>query len=467
MLTIAKHQLLKGLRDAEFMFVATLVLLSFILNAFIYSERYKACTEDYAESIRTNTNMLAARQDNLMELVHYPQQMVKPPSALAFIADGGETKLPDTWTVNAFIYRDPDRSIRGNRLMPVIGSLDWSFIVGTLMTLLAVLISFGAVCGEKRDGTLRMMLSFPVSRMSVFLGNYLGLLTVLIITFLVGASINVGILLFNSALPATGEVLTAVGWAVALSVLCLSFFLLASLAVSSMVARPAVALVVLLVGWVLIVVAVPGLARLIAEQAFPVRSNFEVGREVESAIQEITDSQSDRAFTWYGDPYHEDVPWRAEWKRQVLTARQSIEDDANGERIRQANLINTISMASPSGLLGVALQELSGTGITGFVSLMRSTRRYQQQLHVFTVERDRLDPNSPHLVYSYGTSSDTGVFSQLPVEMSIVPRSQRLWREGGLPMDQSWPALQFILILVGNLQMAILAFIALARYDPR
>ena len=104
---------------------------------------------------------------------------------------------------------------------------------GTLMSLLTILISYEAISGEKRDGTLRLLLSNPVSRMQLFLGKYLGLLSVLLITLAVGAAVSITILITRGALPLTVDVAVSISWALLLACLCLSFFLLLSVAVSS------------------------------------------------------------------------------------------------------------------------------------------------------------------------------------------------------------------------------------------
>ncbi len=467
MITIAGFQLSEGLRDAKFIFIATLVLIAFVINAFSYSGYFREDRESFSRSERTTSAMLEQNSGSLRDLSNYAQKVVKPPSALAFLADGGMRKLPDTWSVNAFIFRDPERTQRGNRYMPVIGSFDWSFIVGTLMTLLSILVSYSAICGEKQSGTLRMILSSRVSRMSLFFGKYLGLLAATVIPFLLGGLLSVVILYTNNALPLTEAVLQTLGWVVCLSILCISIFILFGMAVSSMVSRPAVALVVALIGWIAVVIVVPGIARLIAERLAPVRANFEIEREIEAAIEAVVARQPNEASDIPGDEYRDTYPLRAQMLNERLTATQRVIVNSNEERIHQAVLLNIVTHISPTGLLNSSLQELSGTGVFGYETLMRNARRYQQQLHDFTVEKDSTDPDSWHLVSSSGSNSHTGFLSAKPVSLSEVPRWNRLWLQEGLAIERAWPFWQLVLLIMVNLQMAIIAFIALLCYDPR
>jgi ABC-type transport system involved in multi-copper enzyme maturation permease subunit len=467
MITIAGFQLAEGLRDAKFIFIATIVLVAFVINAFSYSAFFREDLESCSRSERTASAMLEQNSGSLRDLSNCLQKVVMPPTVLAFLADGGMRKLPDTWSVNAFILRDPERTKRGNRFMPVIGSFDWSFIVGTLMTLLSILVSYGAICGEKRSGTLRMILSSRVSRMSLFIGKYLGLLAVTVIPFLLGGFLSIVILHLNNALPLTEAVLQTLGWVVCLSILCISVFILFGMAVSSMVVRPVVALVVVLIGWILVVIVVPGLARLTAERIAPVRANFEIEREIEAAAEAVAAKQPNEAFDIPDNEYRDSFQKRAQFLNERLTATQRVITHSNEERIHQAKLLNTITYISPTGLLNSSLQDLSGTGVFGFETLLQNARRYQLQLHDFAVHKDSTDPDSWHLVSSSGTQSEWGFISEKPVSLSEMPKWNRLWLQEGLAVERAWPFWQLVLLIAVNLQMAIIAFIALLCYDPR
>lgn len=150
MINIMKRQILEGLKDTKYIFLAVLVILAFIINAFVYSGRYHQEMTDYNNNIAEMTTNLEAEANNLQSISNYPQIMLQYPSPLAFIADGGQLSLPNSLQVNAFQYVEPEAKARNNEKMPVFEALDWSFIVGVLMTLLAILISFGVICGEKR-----------------------------------------------------------------------------------------------------------------------------------------------------------------------------------------------------------------------------------------------------------------------------------------------------------------------------
>jgi ABC-type transport system involved in multi-copper enzyme maturation permease subunit len=467
MFTIIKHQLQEGLQDAKFLFLALLILITFTINGVVYSEQYNANLDDYAKIINTTTQMLDNNKDNLQSLANYTQTFVKPPSALTFIADGGNALLPNAMTVNAFIHRAPHNLGRGNKAKSLLPPIDWVFIVGTLMSLLCLLISFGVICGEKRDGTLKLLFSYPVSRITIFFGKYLGILAVLLLTFFLGITINLAILSLNGALPLTAEISSSMILAILLSILSISFVLLLGMSLSSLSARPAVSLVSSIIVWIIMVIAIPGLARLIAEQNVDITSSYDIAQEKTDGRASVRDSLPDDAGNWNGDPFRENVPRRAKLCQGYLEADHKADARSYKEKLDQANMIHNLSMASPAGLLSSSFQNLANTGSYGFKSLIDTARRYKTQMHDFTEAIDKKDPDTPHLLYSWGASSDPGVFSQKPVELSSVPRSQALWLTGGLPLERELPMTQLYILLAANFAIAILAFLGLMKYDPR
>jgi hypothetical protein len=272
---------------------------------------------------------------------------------------------------------------------------------------------------------------------------------------------------FDGVLPLTPEVISAVAIVLLVALFYLSFIVLAGMAVSSVVTSRVVALVTLMAGWVIMVVAVPGLAKPISEALVPLKSGYEVKRDVQAAVSSARQAGSDEAKMQYNDPFHENVPIRAQWCRSIIAIQQNIEDEAHMAGIDQSRTVEILSALSPYSLLQSSLQNVTGTGVAGYELLFDSVRRYRRQLHAFVESADSRDPDSPHQLYTWGFRSDSGVFSTKPVDISAVPRFESQWMAGGLSVEPILPIWQTLLLLAANLQMAVLAFIALACYDPR
>lgn len=488
MLHIAGLQLREGLLDAKFLFLTTIILIAFFVNGIVYTNLYHLGLEDFQEANESNDRdteeaaigppyfqgiyqRLYGESESvprLQFLAVYEQRMTAPPAPLAFLADGGNRYLPNVVRVNAFGRFETLREQRENEELPIFLPLDWSFIIGALMSLLAVLLSFNSIAGEKSNATLRLLLSNPLSRLKLFTGKYLGLLAVMLIALTLGVLVNLLTIVFSGGPSLTIEIIESLGWAFCLSVACVSAFLLIGMAVSSMTHNPPVALVVLLVIWIFFVVVVPGLGRLVAEQLTEVPSNESVEKEQERIKKEIWEDAPPVAGVWSSrNPNAMNLPIRADVHRKVTSEQQRIRDEAIDAKLNQATLVKTLSSVSPTGLLADSLQNLSGTGAHGFRQLWRNADRYRKTLHDFVVERDETDPKSLHFIYPNRIYGDRGAYSLQGVPMNVVPHPEDVWTEDGSAGEQPKPLGQLLILIAYNLAAGIIAFIALRRYDPR
>ena len=412
MLTIARYRLLDGIRDAKFLFLSALILLAFIFNGLFYSDKYKIDTDVYEKAEADNLQLVSEVCSSLQDLAAFNRNFLLPPSRTTFISEGGARLLPNAVVLNAFSRFEFRHLSRENYMMPLLIEMDWSFIIGALATLLTVVVSYGTVAGEKRDGTLRQVLANPVSRLKLFAGNYLGLLSVVTVALAAGILANLLTLALAGGLPVIQHSLDTVGWGYLLATICLSAFLMIGLAVSSFTGRPAVALVILLVFWVLAVVAVPGISRLIAEQLQEVPSQQWVDEEQERLGDEIWASYPAWIGQFSGNPFEPQMPERAKASQEISDAQQRIRDQAADAKVAQVELANTLSFISPGGVLSDGLQQLTGGGIRGLRLLREYAERHRNQLHHFVVGRDKLDSESGHLVYPDGRRVEFNTFSR-------------------------------------------------------
>ena len=467
MLNIARRQITEGLRDAKFLFLAAVVLLAFLANAVIFTDSYKAKMEDYKLHQVDTNRLMQELCGNLQQVAVFLQEFLLPPSPLEFIAEGGGSTMPNVIEMNTFARWNIKYQHGTNDHLPSLPAFDWVFIVGVLMTLLALLVSYSAVAGEKRDGTLSLVLSNPLSRLQLFAGKALGLIFVLLICLLIGVSLNILTMQLLGGPPLDADTIWPICWAVALSALTVSAFVLLGLAVSSMTRSPAVSLVILLVIWVLSVFAAPGIARLVSEQTVELKTQANINDEIERKYEEIQQAASRFANDWNGDAFAENVPDRAQLRIDVADARMKIYDDYHADLTNQVLVSNSLSSVTPYGLLTDGLQKTCGTGVYGFLQLQKNAIQYRRQLHDFVVNTDKNDKDTPHLVYGGRSYFDEGVFSQKPVSFSSVPKATALWTPSGLSPEREWPLVQLLIMLGFNLVAGLAALIALLRYDPR
>lgn len=468
MLIIAKRQILEGLRDSKFLFLTALILLAFIANGVVFSARYRKEVEDYNANSAETHRMMQRASSNLQEVGILLQLVLQRPSELAFVADGGERFLPNAVQQNAFMRYETQYQHRSNEIMPVLPALDWTFIVGSLMTLLAVMVTYNALAEERQSGTLRLLLANSVSRLSIFAGKYLGLLAVLLSCLVVGVLLDLGVIALLGGPPLHQANLLRICSALLLAVLATSAFVLIGMAVSALTRVPAVALVVLLVIWVLSAMAVPGMARLLAEQLLDVPSQTEVATQIENKLDEIEANSSPGSGNWYGNPFHPHVVDR--YKRAILShsEMQKIYDAHLRAQIDQALLAQRLA-ASPTGLVSNTLQAVATTGVYGTGHFLAAVETYRGVYYQFLVDEDKGEPDdkTPHLVFGYRAFYFPGVFSQKSVPFDSIPKAEAVLRDLYDSRPAGMPLGELLALLCYNLAAGLAALITVLRVDPR
>ena len=96
-------------------------------------------------------------------------------------------------------------------------AIDWVFIIGSLLSLMALLFTFDAFIGEKERGTLKLVMAQSLPRHTLLLGKFLGamlaLALVLSLAILVNLLIVIALSQMNLGLVEAGRLVGMVGLA--------------------------------------------------------------------------------------------------------------------------------------------------------------------------------------------------------------------------------------------------------------
>ena len=191
---------------------------------------------------------------------------------------------------------DPDeaQSFFSDPLEKLFPKLDFLYIVSMLLSLLAIIFTYDAICGEREDGTLKIIHSTPVSRATVILGKWVGTWIAVGLPFIAVYffSVLVGSLIAGISLGP--ERWIELGLICAASLLYVGFFLCLGLFVSGIVRQPGTSILVLLFLWVLFTMVVPNGSPVVAAQIKPLPSVNEVERQASALTDWIRDNLVDK-----------------------------------------------------------------------------------------------------------------------------------------------------------------------------
>jgi ABC-type transport system involved in multi-copper enzyme maturation permease subunit len=463
---IFHRELLDQLTSFKFAAGLLLVVLLFAVNGAVFSLQYQNEVIEYRQFERRWEAQLSQRK-TLDELPQQDFDVVKAPLQTAFLASGGQDRLPNDFRFIIRIWGPmiaTQRVFSQNAFLESFAALDWSFLVGTGFSLLALVFVYDSISGEKARGTLKLIQTYRVSRSALLLGKLLANLVALLATLVVGMLVSLLLLLLLGQIDLGPAALTRLGFFLLLAAAYLTLFLCLGLFLSSLTHRPASSMVLAAFLWVISIVVVPGIGTLIIQQVRRIPTQNEVEQKSGKVWDAINEEFHGNSSNWRGreggkaDNYAwERVSIVAQNKRRHL--QEEIWEDYLRQKFAQARLVRKIASLSPTGLFQYGTESLNGTGVLRDELLVEEAHEYRRVLEEWFRGRDQGDAESVHLFFQ------PGYLSRKALGLASVPRYR--FREttvlGGL-RDALW---RIILLAAETLLMLFASVLAFQRYDVR
>ncbi len=380
-LAIARKEFLDAWRDGRFRIAAAVVVVLFgvaLLLAGQQAQRTRA-ERDSAAAIERD-NWLNQGEKNFHSAGHYGLYVFKPLAPLAVFDRGlepfvGTTVFLEAHRQNqaAFLPAQDATALRR------FGELTAATGLQLLTPLLVVLLTFGALAGERERGTLRQVLSLGVRPRDLVLGKALGsgaaLATLLLPVALLGA-------VALAKLPGgdAGGGWIRLAWLGGAYTLYLAAILAVGLAVSAVASAARAALATLLVCWAANAVLAPRLAADLAERVLPTPGLAEFETAMHKAVQDGLDGHNPRnqrlqefaqqTLKKHGKTRLEELPFNFQGLVMLESERMAGEvfDHHFGrlwDRIEsQDRLVTWAGLAAPLLGLHAASMALAGTDFT-------------------------------------------------------------------------------------------------------
>ena len=443
---IAKREIFDNLTRFRFALTAILVMALMLMNAIIFvSSKYQRRISVYSQDITAAIASMKERSSNLSELgVKGPGSLYKQPSPLAFMATGADANLPKrvvgnaesggNWSASNFNFHYSSSNIwsleypqdvfRKNDTLPNFTELDWTFIIGLLMSFMAILFTYDAISGERETGTLSLLMSNAVSRATVLLAKFIGAFLTLMIPLLIGILFNLMIVNASDLVSLNGGEWARIGIIFVISAIYISMFLWLGLFISSQFSNSSSSLLVLLLIWVVFVVLIPNTMGVLASRFQQVPSRSEISRLKQIKLDEIDDryfkKDENKSLFRYGSP-SDDPPkiealqvW-ADYLTGRADTKRRFDDEHLNKQFAQIEFTQQITRLSPAAIYKYAVESLAGTGFTRHKRFIQQARRYRQQFADFIQSEDRGDNDSYHVYFvKEGLSQKPVAFNSIP-----------------------------------------------------
>ena len=419
---ITKRELYNNLNSLRFALTTVLLLALMVTNAVRHIREHPKRVQKYHDAVTESMNQLTSRADvSLYRLAQQgPGVLYKKPSPLHFCAEGGETLLPDridgysSGSRQFWALGHPDSNINMMNVGPDVSQVDWTFIIGYVLSLIALIFTFDAVSGEREHGTLRLMLANSIPRHTVLIGKFLGALMSVSIPFMLAVLVNLLMLSTTSAVHLNTQAWGRLGIVLFVALLYTCLFLALGLLVSARVQRSAVSLVILLLTWVTFVGFMPSTLASLARDFSSSMSRDEYWDRYGKSDHKFRRENSIWAYTEETD--ERTLQKRGEFFTTMAANKEHLNEGFLTFKITQVQRARAITSISPAVLLQHLLEAFAGTGLDRHQQFIENVQRYAREYREFVVDMDRGDPESLHIM---GVREG---MSQKPVNPEAVPR---------------------------------------------
>ncbi len=414
---ILKRELFDHINSLRFALTTFIMIVLMVTNAIVHLQKHADQIQGYSKNVTASTNKLKARNRLYTLVQRGPGELYKRPSALAFIADGGDAFLPrlvaddDSWTasdVNSIATLGyPETRQKSKNLRPPGVPLDWVFIITYLFSFIAILFSFDALSGERERGTLRLCLANPISRLLIVVSKFLGILTALVLLFTFAFLLNITILSTSPLIQ-----FDTADWAC----LALVFFIVCCytcifIAVGLMVSArlgSRMSLVVLLLIWVIVVVFMPlTLGTLAVKWSTPIQTVHQFRATKRELINNI---RTENGHKWLEmkrdidlnvaqqDKLLPMLRFKMEWVNYDRQIRENLNREYLMAQIKQVQQARFVCRLSPAATIQYALESMAATGLNRHIQFVENVQDYTKQFRQFIVDIDQADAESLHLI---------------------------------------------------------------------
>ena len=386
--------------------------------------------KDYQQRVTTYHSDVARNEAELRKVTVYKNivpTVFRPPSVLSVFSEGLEKRIGNSSTIE--LDRVPEiraATTQGNPYQSVFPVFDVALIFRVVLSVLALLVAYDAISGEREQGTLKLMLAGTARRHQMLLAKLLAGLLVLVVpvtmTFIVVLILLLSFPMVDLARPEW----TRIGLMYLASLVFVSAMYNLGLLISCLTRKSAIALVLGIFAWVVFVVVVPNGGAYLAAELRPLEPEEKRAEWMMALQQEYQDElsisqpqddpdvervQSDAADV-FGRSYHRllnkpAMEYFLKYYQVVCTLGDRyadefwrVEHSYVNTLFAQNNLARKLSRISPASLYDDVMSTLAGTDVARYQSFTMAVRTYRNRIIDYI--RSRTDNfTSPRLFTPY------------------------------------------------------------------
>jgi ABC-type transport system involved in multi-copper enzyme maturation permease subunit len=368
----------------------TLLCLGMVLMSFwLMINDYQTRLANYSISLQKDDNLYGTKPGAGNSLFCYflephhqtsrsvyirPTSIVKEPNVMSIFVQGLEKRMSRPACYSIFQEVDLDDVPYTNFLLDIYAKPDLMYIVQIVMSLLALLFVFQSVCGERENGTLRLMLSNAVPRDAILLGKWIGGFLGLMLPFLLATGVGLLALLSIPSVHLDADHWIRLAWLLLASLLYISTFLTLGILISTLTRQTTTAFLAALFVWVILVLVIPNTGALLARQIKPIESAQQLQVQKDLTKRQMEDERDEVQYSSYWIPTYGKI--HIEIWDDIREAISKL-DSAHSRRIQElTDYMRILTRPSPAAAYAYAAIDIAGTDLSDELAYYDQLRRY-------------------------------------------------------------------------------------------
>ncbi len=246
--TLIRRELLDNLMTFRFAAAVFIMLLLVVANTFVLTKDYERRLTAYNTALKAHNQQLQERKTYSAGLLN----IARPPNPLSIFNVGLDKRLGnEIWVSHSFVPTLWDAKTHGmtNPLLNLFSSIDIVFIFEVVLSLMALIFAYDALAGERERGTLRLVLTHPVSRGQILFAKYISAMICLLVPLLMSLLLAVILLTTATVMSLDMGDFLRIGGIVWTSIAYLSVFYFIGMLISAATRRTGTALMLAMFVW--------------------------------------------------------------------------------------------------------------------------------------------------------------------------------------------------------------------------
>ena len=425
---IAKKEFLLNLMT--FKFAVGTILCVVLMAVFM-----PVLVNDYQQRLKDYNENVAANEVELRKVHVYKNitpTVYQPPNLLSVFSEGiakqinnsEKIELGSTPEINA-------TSAESNVFLSIFPTLDVSLIFKIVVSILALLVAYDVISGERERGTLKLIIAGTISRSQVLFGKILAGLMTLTVPVTIAFIVGLLILLSFPMVDLAGSDWGHIGLIYAASLIFVIAMFNFGLLMSCLFRNSAISLMLALFLWVVFVFVIPNGSAYLAGKFKPLESRERIDGQIKSLWEKFEGEASEhggKRYTggnmygalgafgqhyWqmldepgiehYSKRYAFEEPLKIRYSDKVAQVLSSYLNNLFGQK----KLAKNLSQISPVAVYEGMLTTLAGTDLQSFQYFIERVRTHRGKI----VDYIRLKTDN-FSAPSYFTTSDDRIWQE-------------------------------------------------------